>query len=119
MDSRAFTGAWIETSLDERMWTIKVVAPSRARGLKQVYSARSRSAVEVAPSRARGLKLLIHLITNDSLRRAFTGAWIETDLTGIKERILTVAPSRARGLKLKESWKIMKRTLSRLHGRVD
>ena len=80
----------------------KIVAPSRARGLKLCSQSRSphqrpgraftgawietwasrksdRSPGRVAPSRARGLKHRTDPIGGQQrLRRAFTGAWIET-----------------------------------------
>ena len=75
---RAFTGAWIETS---------VVASSSQK-------------LFVAPSRARGLKPAITSEGTADFRRAFTGAWIETRIVSHYSARLKVAPSRARGLKL-------------------
>ena len=58
----------------------------------------------VAPSQARGLKLYkfwpAHLLT---ARRAFTGAWIETQGLVNLRQMSSVAPSQARGLKHVES----------------
>ena len=53
---RPFTGAWIETvnALTESM--LKMVAPSRGRGLKRGQKVVSQVAPRVAPSRGRGLK---------------------------------------------------------------
>ena len=76
---RPFTGAWIETRYGEDADLMRVVAPSRGRGLK-------------------------HMQTTDYflevLRRPFTGAWIETTTYPDMAAYLSVAPSRGRGLKL-------------------
>ncbi len=53
---RAFTGAWIETSMASGYAVPLWVAPSQARGLKPVYNVPSFSVAAVAPSQARGLK---------------------------------------------------------------
>ena len=76
--SRALTGAWIETSDVKCVATLDIVAPSRARGLKQDNDSKWGHQVVVAPSRARGLK---HSYANTIAGCPF------------------VAPSRARGLK--------------------
>ena len=55
-DSRAFTGAWIETIIGQGAENRFVVAPSRARGLKQGVRQVVNDTSQVAPSRARGLK---------------------------------------------------------------
>ena len=97
---RAFTGAWIETDVFSPTNDWLVVAPSRARGLKQFPALLSALRILVAPSRARGLKQLSlpNIAESDNVapsrarglkrpdvktkttncRRAFTGAWIET-----------------------------------------
>ncbi len=53
---RAFTGAWIETLHNQPFLGRLLVAPSRARGLKQLVWKRPVVTSQVAPSRARGLK---------------------------------------------------------------
>ena len=56
-----------------------IVAPSRARGLKQFAEVFSSATLDVAPSRARGLKqAMLDTVGRQEVRRAFTGAWIET-----------------------------------------
>ena len=61
------------------MATITNVAPSRARGLKQVLRLKQDQGLQVAPSRARGLKQLVpRYLRRRVNRRALTGAWIET-----------------------------------------
>ena len=78
--SRPFTGAWIETSLDSLP-----AQPALCRAL----------------SRARGLKPSVHHHPGSrSESRPFTGAWIETRFAeGVQPRVRGRALSRARGLK--------------------
>ena len=79
---------------------VGLVAPSRARGLKQVIKCLNLHTGQVAPSRARGLKPEKGDGKNELSSRAFTGAWIETAPNGQQRSVPLVAPSRARGLKL-------------------
>ena len=53
---RPFSGAWIETFVATRAKPFALVAPSRGRGLKQLYEALGIPVLPVAPSRGRGLK---------------------------------------------------------------
>ena len=57
----------------------------------------------VAPSRVRGLKPLSIFDNDGGLSRTFTGAWIETYLRSWLPSFRIVAPSRVRGLKLKRA----------------
>ncbi len=52
-----------------------------------------------APSQARGLKPAIPRLPGRRVRRAFTGARIETGVIYCKRMLLDAAPSQARGLK--------------------
>ena len=114
----------------------KVVAPSRARGLKHRTTWLLLLILIVAPSRARGLKRtnLPHVFSEGSgraltgawiethsellqtlliLRRALTGAWIETRRDCDMRLDRCVAPSRARGLKLEFQTTITRRSAGR------
>ena len=96
---RAFTGAWIETIHGPLSYPCDSVAPSRARGLKLALKSAVEMPTDVAPSRARGLKRHDFLLALRYIRRAFTGAWIETRFRWGSKHDAFVAPSRARGLK--------------------
>ena len=76
-----------------------MVAPTRARGLKQVLSHTERAPHRVAPTRARGLKRQIAARRIAHLGRAHAGARIETGTDGKTKPYCNVAPTRARGLK--------------------
>ena len=110
--SRAFTGAWVETTmftascrcptsrLHRRVPVLWVqVAPSQARGLKPQIRSICLGLREVAPSQARGLKQLNLSELACLYRRAFTGAWVETGRNTPTVISPPVAPSQARGLK--------------------
>ena len=77
LDGRPFTGAWIETNSHLPSVSVKLVAPSRGRGLKRVFG------------------VILDMIDG----RPFTGAWIETYKAISLTRGGLVAPSRGRGLK--------------------
>ena len=96
---RALTGAWIETPALMAHRRRGIVAPSRARGLKQDIEETYQVPQTVAPSRARGLKLQPRPVAHPHRSgRALTGAWIETDTCSTEDSNITT---------------------SRPHGRVD
>jgi len=117
---RAFTGAWIETTLQGCSISRQWVAPSRARGSKRGTVIRSCC----------NLVSRLHGRVDRNVRRlggpcrgrcrAFTGAWIETPQGYWPAAIRCVAPSRARGSKLdNRQLEADELRASRLHGRVD
>ena len=73
----------------------------------------------VAPSRGRGLKLIDRRAGDHGVCRPFTGAWIETLQIGDSQPAQTVAPSRGRGLKQRDLTIDSKSRASPLHGGVD
>ena len=96
------------------------VAPSRGRGLKQIYGYRWRPPTYCRPFTGAWIEtpawkdcLLAHW------GRPFTGAWIETNLDAIKSQFREVAPSRGRGLKLCGGLGGCPGKRSPLHGGVD
>ena len=115
---RAFTGAWVETRSSRADSGRETVAPSRARGLKRYACGGLVQRVGVAPSRARGLKHDLRHARGRLVRRAFTGAWVETPLSPFLSLLSSVAPSRARGLKHGGTLMATSMDTSRLHGRV-
>ncbi len=117
--SRPFTGAWIETPLENKRQRPESVAPSRGRGLKRLGEVLSIISAG-RPFTGAWIKTIskpeMRPLKN---RRPFTGAWIETRLFWISSPRCGVAPSRGRGLKLPSALLTDPDRLSPLHGGVD
>ncbi len=79
LEGRAFTGAWIETSILVAGWRRNSSRAFTGAWIETTFT-------EVA--------------IYNPVGRAFTGAWIETKGCSIPQYARAVAPSQARGLKL-------------------
>ena len=78
LNGRAFTGAWIETTINCADRVGNVGRAFTGAWIETHTNFCQFLAVYVAPSRARGLKHESLRIVIEMLCRAFTGAWIET-----------------------------------------
>ena len=75
---RSYTGAWIETTLNDKRAETGRVAPTQERGLKLFAVTGPRRSPGVAPTQERGLKPSLRVVRRIWPRRSYTGAWIET-----------------------------------------
>ena len=96
--SRTFTGAWIETPINSSFENLLTVAPLQVRGLKHTVMYLSYSTSIVAPLQVRGLKLVF--------------LWK-------KISPLVVAPLQVRGLKLAVTSRSCAESKSHLYRCVD
>ena len=117
---RPFTGAWIETRGHVFPQQLVEVAPSRGRGLKQVYDSGLNKLVPSRPFTGAWIETGYgHEEESWLVRRPFTGAWIETDEDAERPFVDAVAPSRGRGLKRDKPRTLHLHHPSPLHGGVD